>query len=89
MPAAGAVAIAIFVAAFWAASWERCEGQIEFYFLFGLGALLVLFVLPIAVKSASSLAVRIGCAFGFALLGTGIWIGGLAAANVRLLCRLF
>ena len=87
-PAAGVVAIATLAAAFWAAS-RPCEGQIEFYFWFGIAALLVLFALPLAIPSASSLAAKIGWAFGFAVLGAGVWIGGLVAANVRIMCRLF
>ena len=77
------------VAAFWAASWDKCEGQIEFYFWFGVGALLFLAVLPLVLRSASSIAVRIGWSLGLVVLGAGVWIGGAVAANVRLLCRLF
>ena len=88
-PAASAVAVAMFASAFWAASREKCEGQIEFYFWVGVGALIVLLVLPLAVRSAASIAVRLGGAVIFVVLGVGVWIAGLAAANVRLLCRLF
>lgn len=87
-PAAAAIAFAMFLAAFWAAP-RSCEGGLEFYLFFGIAALLVMAALPLAVSNASSLAARIGWAFGFLAFGFGIWVAGFAAADVRLMCRLF
>jgi hypothetical protein len=88
VPAGAAVAIAIFAAAFWAAP-RSCEGGLELYLGFGAVALIVLFALPLVLESTSSLAARIGWAFGFVAAGTGVWVAGFAAAGVRLMCRLF
>jgi hypothetical protein len=86
--AAGAVAISLFAVAFWVAP-RSCDGGLEFYFWYGVAALVVMLALPFVLSSSDSLLVRVGWALGFAIFGAGAWLGGLFAANVRIICRLF
>jgi hypothetical protein len=86
--AAGTISVVLFAFAFWVAP-SACDGGFELYFGAGLVALLVLLALPFAVRSGSSILVRIGWALGFVVLGAVVWVAGLFAANVNFLCRLF
>jgi len=54
-----------------------------------VAALAVLFALPFLSMSDRSVLARIGFGLGFAVAGFGAWVGGIAAANVQILCRLF
>jgi hypothetical protein len=51
--------------------------------------LIALFAAPLFLESRRKPLVRflIGC--GYAAATVGVWLGGLTAANVQLLCRLF
>jgi len=49
----------------------------------------VLVALPFAVRLEASGVKRVGIGLALALGGVAIWIAGLFAANVRILCRLF
>ena len=85
---AGAISIAIFALAF-AVAPKSCEGGLEIYTWSGLVALVLMFALPFVVGLSPSLGKRFAWAFGFALFGFGVWFGGLLAANIQILCRLF
>ena len=85
---AAAIAIVIFALAF-AVAPKSCEGGNEIYFWSGVAAIVLLFALPFFVRMSPSLGKRFAWAFGFAFFGFGAWFGGLVAANIQILCRLF
>jgi hypothetical protein len=68
---------------------RSCEGGLDLYFWSGVAGLTMLAILPFVVRAGASLLGSIGWAFGLLLLGAGVWLGGLLAANVQILCRLF
>ena len=86
--AAGAISLALFAFAFWVAP-SACDGGFELYFGAGIAALVILVALPFASSGNDSVLVRIGWALAFVMLGGGVWVAGLFAANVNFLCRLF
>jgi hypothetical protein len=86
--AAGAIAAAILALAF-AVAPRSCEGGLELYFGAGVAALVALFAIPFFSRADRPLAVRFAWALGFLLAGAAVWVGGFAAADVKLLCRLF
>ena len=45
--------------------------------------------LPFLMHLGGSVLGSLGWAFGLLLLGIGVWLAGLFAANVTILCRLF
>jgi hypothetical protein len=51
--------------------------------------MIALFTTPLFLETARKPGIRflIGC--GYAAGTVGIWLGGLTAANVQILCRLF
>lgn len=86
--AGGILCAALFAFAFVAAP-KSCEWGLGAYFWSGVVCVLVMFALPFVLRAASSARSRSGLAFAFAAAGCGVWIAGLFAANVRILCRLF
>jgi F0F1-type ATP synthase membrane subunit c/vacuolar-type H+-ATPase subunit K len=46
-------------------------------------------ILPFAFRTGTSNITRAGIALGLAAIVVALWIGGLFAANVQFLCRLF
>jgi hypothetical protein len=74
--------------AFWIAP-RSCDGGLEFYAAVGVGALVVMASLPFVLRSGETTTGRFGWAFVFVLMSVVAWAGGLFAADVRLLCRLF
>ena len=83
-----AIAAGIFGLAFLVAP-KACEGGNEIYFWSGVAALIAWAALPFAMRMGKSLAVRFAIAFGLVAGGFGVWLGGLTAANVQIMCRLF
>jgi len=88
LSAAAVVALVLFATAF-AIAPHACEGGLEIYFGAGVFTLAVLFALPLAMARGRRLRVRVALALGLSALGVGVWLAGLFAANVQLLCRLF
>jgi len=85
---AAALGAALFAFAFVAAP-SSCEWGLGAYFWAGIACLVVLAALPFAVRLEASGVKRVGIGLALALGGVAIWIAGLFAANVRILCRLF
>lgn len=85
---AGGVCVALFAFAFVAAP-HSCEWGLTAYFWSGVAAVLILFATPFMLRSDRTVPVRIGLGLGFAALAFAVWVGGFAAANVRIMCRLF
>lgn len=86
--AGGVLCTALFASAFVAAPYS-CEGGLTAYFWSGVACLVGTATLPFVLDRASSIGRRLAwaCALGGATFIA--WIGGLFAANVRILCRLF
>jgi hypothetical protein len=85
---AGIIAASVFALAFAVAS-RACEGGLDLYFWSGVAALAILVTLPFLMHFGGSLLGSLGWAFGLLLFGIGVWLAGLFAANVRIICRLF
>jgi hypothetical protein len=83
-----ALSLALFAFAFVAAP-KSCQWGNEAYFWAGVTALVALFALPFVLRARASFLVRIGIGLGFVVLGCAIWLGGLFAANFRIICTLF
>ena len=84
----GAVCVALVAFAFVAAP-SSCEWGLGAYVLAGVVCTVALAVLPMALRTGMSSAMRALVALAFAGAGIGVWVVGLFAANVRILCRLF
>ena len=82
-----AVCAAMFAFAFVAAP-SSCEWGLGAYFWAGVACLAVLAALPFARRRDASAAKRMAIGLALAAGGLAIWIAGLFAANVRILCRL-
>ena len=85
-----AIAITVFVFALaFVAAPHSCEWGLGTYFWCGVAALIALVLLPFAAPMSNSAWVSLGWAVCFLVLGVGVWLLGLVAANVRIICRLF
>ncbi len=86
--AAAIVGACLLVLAFLAAP-RSCEGGLEVYFWAGVVALVALAALPFAARAGASAPGRVAWSAAFVAFGVGVWLAGLFAANVRIMCRLF
>jgi len=82
------LSLALFGFAFVAAP-SACEWGNDAYLLAGIVALAALFAWPMVATADRSLVFRAGLGLLFAAIGCAVWLGGLFAANFRLICRLF
>jgi hypothetical protein len=80
--------LGIFAFAFVAAP-QSCEWGLSAYFWSGVAAVLAFLAAPFILQSERPVAARVYLAAGFCALGVIVWIAGLFAANVRIMCRLF
>ncbi len=85
---AGAVCAALFSFAFVAAP-QSCEWGLAAYFWAGVTTLVTLPVVPVAVLTDRSFPRRAALGLGLATIVLLVWVAGLFAANVRVMCRLF
>jgi len=85
---AAAVGTIVVALAFFAAP-RSCEGGLELYVWVGVAAIVALAVLPFAARAAATMPRRIAWSAAFTAFGIAVWIAGLFAANVRIMCRLF
>ena len=84
----GAICAALFGFAFVAAP-RSCEWGLAAYFWSGMAALVVLLAIPVAIRTDRSVLGRVALGLGLAAIGAAVWMAGLFAANVRIMCRLF
>ena len=86
--AAALLIVGMFGFAFVAAP-HSCEWGLKAYVLTGIAVALAVATLPWLLETRASPGWR--ALFSVAFLGAAVagWIGGLFAANVRLMCRLF
>ena len=85
---AAALCIGLVAFAFVAAP-GACDWGWPAYLGVGTVVLLVLVALPFIVHGQRSFMLRAVLAFGLGLLGIAAWLGGLFAANLPIICRLF
>lgn len=83
-----ALCVALFAFAFVAAP-QSCEWGLPAYFWAGVGAVFAFLAAPFVLPAERSVLTRVSLAIGFGAFGCGVWIAGLYAANVRIICRLF
>lgn len=83
-----ALSAALFAFAFVAAP-KSCQWGNEAYFWTGIAVLPAFFVLPFLFRAGASPLVRTGLGVAAVLVGCAIWLGGLFAANFRIICTLF
>ena len=79
---------ALFAFAFLAAP-KSCEWGLSAYFWLGCATLAALFIVPWIARPAARQRHPALEGMGYAAAGSLVWIGGLFAADVRILCRLF
>jgi len=68
---------------------RSCEWGLAAYTGAGLVVLVTLGALPFFAARASTLLSRFGQSALLSCIGLGAWFGGLFAANVKIVCRLF
>lgn len=90
VPLAIAVALwaALFAFPFLAAS-ATCDWRLSAYSYAGVAVLLGLAIMPFVVAGGGLVSSRPGSALIFAALTLAVWVAGLFAADVRIICRLF
>lgn len=80
--------ILLFAFAFVAAP-ASCEWGLSAYTWTGLACLVGLAAVPFVVRSEMTTGRRLLLGLGSAVGTLLVWLGGLFAANVRIMCRLF
>jgi len=83
-----AVCLALFASAFVIAPWS-CEGGLSAYVLTGVAAAGALLAVPFVSQPDLPLGSRVPRGLALALLGICVWLAGLFAADVRVVCTLF
>ena len=83
----GAFCVALLAFAFVAAP-HSCEWGLTAYFTSGVFVVVGLMVLPFVFSRRLPPMQRCLLAFGFGAFGVAVWLGGLFAANLRIICRL-
>lgn len=78
----------LFAFAFVAAP-RSCEWGLTAYSWAGVGVTLGLGVLPFFLPSDMTVARRVLISVGLLIASIALWLAGLFAANVRIMCRLF
>ena len=85
---AALVWLLLFVFAFVAAP-KSCEWGLSAYTWSGIACLVGLGAMPFVVRTELTDRRRILTAAGFVVATALVWLGGLFAADVRIMCRLF
>ncbi len=68
---------------------KSCQGGLEEYFFAGVAAIFVLMATSLFAHPAMRLWKRALFSVSLGVLTVAIWFGGLFAANVQFICRLF
>lgn len=69
---------------------RSCEPEVQNAYLdLGVGYLVVLAALPFVLGRDRPIAIRFAAAVVLAIAGAGVWIGGVALGDFRIMCRLF
>ena len=83
-----ALCLGLFAFAFVAAP-QSCEWGLPAYFWSGVATVFVLVAAPFVLQFEQPVLTRVYLAIGSGALGFAVWVAGLFAANVRIICRLF
>jgi len=83
-----ALSSALFAFAFVAAP-KSCQWGNDAYLWVGGAVLIALFAWPLVARAGGSLLFRAGLGLAFVVVGCAVWLGGLFAANFRIICTLF
>lgn len=84
---AAALWAAMFSVPFLAAS-ATCDGRLSAYFYAGVTVLLGVTIMPFVLRGGGIASSRPGSALILAGVTLAVWVAGLYAANVRIICRL-
>lgn len=82
-----ALGVALFAFAFVAAP-HSCEWGLTAYFNSGVVVVIALMVVPFVFSRRLRSLQRSLLSLGFGVAGVAVWLGGLFAANLRIICRL-
>ncbi len=85
--AASALAVMLFGFAFIAAP-HACAWGLEAYFWTGVAVVVVLLALPVFSLAALAPWQRLLVSLGLGSAGALVWVAGLFASNMRIICRL-
>ena len=85
---AAASCAGLFAFAFVAAP-QSCEWGLPAYFWSGVAVVFALLAAPFVLQSERPVLTRVYLSVGSGALGFVVWVAGLFAANVRIICRLF
>ena len=66
-----------------------CRGGLGVYLVLGVVVTLVFLAIPFTLGRTMPILTRVVVSMGLAVLGVVVWTGGLFAANVTVVCRLF
>ncbi len=84
----GALLLALFLFPFLTRS-VACEQRLDIYFYAGVAALLAVAAVPFVMPAGRPMGARVGWSFAFAAACVLVWLAGLFAGDVRIMCRLF
>lgn len=85
---ASVLCIALFAIAFLVAP-HSCQGGLTAYFWLGVVVTTALLVIPLALERNLPILKRAFASFGLVVLGAAVWVAGVFAANISIVCRLF
>lgn len=82
-----AICAGLFGFAFVAAP-NACDWGLVAYCCSGAAVILALLAAPFVLQRKRSWWKRVGLAIGLGIIGVGVWVAGMVAANIRIICRL-
>lgn len=85
---ASVLCIALFGVAFLVAP-HSCPDGLTAYFWLGVVVIAALLVIPFVLERKLSILKRALASLGLAVLGAVVWVAGVIAANISIVCRLF
>lgn len=83
-----ALCLALLGAAFLVAP-HSCEWGLTAYFWLGVAVTITLLVIPFAMKGNLHFFKRVLASLGLVALAAAVWVAGLYAADIQVICRLF
>jgi hypothetical protein len=85
---ASVLCVALFAMAFLAAP-HSCQGGLTEYFWLGVVVTIALLVIPFVLERKLPILKRTLASLGLVVLGAAVWVSGVFAANISIICRLF
>jgi hypothetical protein len=84
-----AVLVAALVGLAFVIAPRACRGGLQLYAWAGVGVVAVLLTLPSVVRAGRGALARTLWTVGLVALGMLAWVGGIVAANVPIMCRMY